>query len=105
MQDGSCPRYGRLHAFKRNRPEQRLIARYRKAGLYDITHDFYAGGRHEMLNEINREVVRANLLAWIFRVLKKSIGARPLRPVQRRHWRGRTQFAWTSSPRTEDGSR
>jgi len=49
-----------------------LMGRYRQAGLYDITHDFYAGGRHEMLNEINRDEVSANLLAWIFRVLNKE---------------------------------
>ena len=49
-----------------------LMARYHQAGLYDITHDFYVGGRHEMLNEINRDEVRANLLAWILRVLNKE---------------------------------
>jgi alpha-beta hydrolase superfamily lysophospholipase len=42
-----------------------LIHRYEKAGLYDISHDFYFGGRHEMLNEINREEVRGRLLAWL----------------------------------------
>ena len=31
-----------------------LIDRYRSAGLSSITHDFYTGGRHEMLHEINR---------------------------------------------------
>ena len=51
---------------------QALIERYREAGLDDISHDFYAGGRHEMLNEINREEVRARLLRWIFRVLERS---------------------------------
>jgi alpha-beta hydrolase superfamily lysophospholipase len=49
-----------------------LMSRYHQAGLYDITHDFYTGGRHEMLNEINRDEVRANLLAWIFSVLNKE---------------------------------
>lgn len=44
---------------------QALIERYREAGLMDITHDFYAGGRHEMLNEINRDEVRGRLLDWI----------------------------------------
>lgn len=42
-----------------------LIHRYEKAGQYDISHDFYFGGRHEMLNEINREQVRERLLAWL----------------------------------------
>ena len=46
-----------------------LIDRYRKAGVSDITLDSYHGGRHEMLNEINRREVRANLLAWLSKVL------------------------------------
>jgi alpha-beta hydrolase superfamily lysophospholipase len=49
-----------------------LIRRYQKAGLYDISHDFYKGGRHEMLNEINREEVRERLLAWIASVLERA---------------------------------
>jgi len=49
-----------------------LIHRYQKAGLYDISHDFYLGGRHEMLNEINREEVRERLLAWISSMLEGS---------------------------------
>jgi alpha-beta hydrolase superfamily lysophospholipase len=51
-----------------------LMYRYRRAGIYDISHDFYAGGRHEMLNEVNREVVRARLLAWISAVLERQEG-------------------------------
>lgn len=53
---------------------QMLIDRYHKAGLYDISHDFYAGGRHEMLNEINRGEVRERLLAWTFAVLERYEG-------------------------------
>lgn len=44
---------------------QALIERYREAGLRNIAHDFYPGGRHEMLNETNRADVRAHLLDWI----------------------------------------
>lgn len=47
-----------------------LIYRYEKAGLYDISHDFYEGGRHEMLNEINRDEVRRRLLGWIASLLE-----------------------------------
>jgi len=47
-----------------------LIYRYEKAGLYDISHDFYDGGRHEMLNEINKDEVRERLLAWIASLLE-----------------------------------
>jgi alpha-beta hydrolase superfamily lysophospholipase len=57
---------------------QLLIERYRKAGLHDISRDFYPGGRHEMLNEINREEVRARLLGWISAVLeRRKVGPRP----------------------------
>ena len=48
-----------------------LMSRYRKAGICGISHDFYPGGRHEMLNEINQEEVRARLLAWITAVIER----------------------------------
>jgi alpha-beta hydrolase superfamily lysophospholipase len=48
-----------------------LIGRYRDAGLRDIDFDFYPGGRHEMLNEINRRQVQTRLLGWISQTLKK----------------------------------
>ena len=53
---------------------QTLIERYHKAGLYDISHDFYGGGRHEMLSEINRGQVWERLLAWIFAVIERKEG-------------------------------
>jgi alpha-beta hydrolase superfamily lysophospholipase len=52
----------------------RLIGRYRDAGLRDIAFDFYPGGRHEMLNEINRRQVQTRLLSWIFQTLEKLRG-------------------------------
>jgi alpha-beta hydrolase superfamily lysophospholipase len=51
---------------------QTLIGRYRDAGLRDIAFDFYPGGRHEMLNEINRRQVLTRLLGWISQTLKKQ---------------------------------
>jgi alpha-beta hydrolase superfamily lysophospholipase len=48
-----------------------LIERYRSAGVASIAHDFYQGGRHEMLHELNRCEVVTNLLAWISTVLKR----------------------------------
>jgi alpha-beta hydrolase superfamily lysophospholipase len=48
-----------------------LIGRYREAGLRDIAFEFYPGGRHEMLNEINRRRVQSRLLGWISRTLEK----------------------------------
>ena len=47
-----------------------LVDRYRSAGLTSLTHDFYSGGRHEMLHEVNRRDVMTNLLAWIAGLLK-----------------------------------
>jgi alpha-beta hydrolase superfamily lysophospholipase len=52
----------------------KLMGRYRDAGLCDIAFDFYPGGRHEMLNEINRHEVRIRLLGWISRTLEKLNG-------------------------------
>ncbi len=46
-----------------------LVERYRAAGVKDVTHDFYPGGRHEMLNETNRAEVVTNLGKWIARVV------------------------------------
>jgi alpha-beta hydrolase superfamily lysophospholipase len=54
---------------------QILLSRYYQAGLRDVVHKFYAGGRHEMLNETNRDEVRADLLAWILRVLEEKEAA------------------------------
>jgi alpha-beta hydrolase superfamily lysophospholipase len=47
-----------------------LIDRYHNAGLRDISHDFYEGARHEMLNELNRGRVRTNLLVWLSAALQ-----------------------------------
>ena len=41
-----------------------LVAAYEAAGL-DVTLKVYRGGRHEMLNETNRDEVVADLLAWL----------------------------------------
>jgi alpha-beta hydrolase superfamily lysophospholipase len=46
-----------------------LIERYQAAGLKDVTCDFYPDGRHEMLNETNRDEVIANLVRWMHRVV------------------------------------
>ena len=46
-----------------------LVERYRQAGVKDVKTDFYAGGRHEMLNETNRDEVVSNLAKWIEHVI------------------------------------
>jgi len=50
-----------------------LVDRYRSAGITSITHDFYPGGRHEMLHELNRREVVTNLLVWISGILDKVL--------------------------------
>lgn len=46
-----------------------LAQRYRTAGITDVTERFYPGGRHEMLNEVNRQEVYGDLLGWMRRVI------------------------------------
>ena len=41
-----------------------LAQRYRAAGLRDMIEKYYPGGRHEMLNEMNRDEVLQDLLSW-----------------------------------------
>ncbi|MCB1646681.1 MAG: alpha/beta hydrolase [Pseudomonadales bacterium] len=38
---------------------------WRGAGVAQIDKLYYPGGRHEMLNEINRDQVQADILAWL----------------------------------------
>jgi alpha-beta hydrolase superfamily lysophospholipase len=42
-----------------------LARHYARAGLSHVTHKLYAGGRHEMLNEVNRDEVTADLIRWL----------------------------------------
>ena len=42
-----------------------LGQRYRQAGIADVTVKLYPAGRHEMLNEINRDEVTADIVAWL----------------------------------------
>jgi alpha-beta hydrolase superfamily lysophospholipase len=42
-----------------------LAQRYRDAGLVDVTVRLYDGARHEILNELNRDEVTADVVAWL----------------------------------------
>ena len=44
---------------------RKVEAMFRSAGCRDITVKLYPGGRHEMFNEINRQEVFQDLLAWL----------------------------------------
>jgi len=47
-----------------------LVASYEAVGLTRVTLKLYEGGRHEMINETNREEVLADLVGW----LEQTIG-------------------------------
>ena len=51
-----------------------LEERYRAAGVTQLDTQYYAGGRHEMLNETNRDEVTANLVSWIVRTVEAGDG-------------------------------
>ena len=55
-----------VHAELKN--VKRLLEKYRNAGLTVDTR-YYADGRHEMFNEINRGEVITDLLAWLDKTL------------------------------------
>lgn len=42
-----------------------LVKKWKDAGVKDLTYHLYENGRHEMLNEINRDEVIGNLLSFI----------------------------------------
>lgn len=44
---------------------QKVAQMFRTAGCRDVTVKLYPGGRHEMFNEINRQEVMDDLLAWL----------------------------------------
>ena len=46
---------------------RRLVRSYRQLGIKDLTYKLYPDGRHEMLNEINRDEVTTDLLQWLER--------------------------------------
>lgn len=44
---------------------ERLAASYRAAGIRDVSLRLYPGGRHESLNEVNRDEVTRDLAEWL----------------------------------------
>ena len=44
---------------------QQLAAHYEQTGHGNLNTKIYAGGRHEMFNETNRDEFTADLLRWI----------------------------------------
>jgi alpha-beta hydrolase superfamily lysophospholipase len=48
---------------------EKLRAAFERAGMQALTVRVYAGARHELVNEINRDEVTSDLLAWLERQL------------------------------------
>jgi alpha-beta hydrolase superfamily lysophospholipase len=48
-----------------------LVRAYEAAGLSNLSCKLYEGGRHEMLNETNRDEVQADLLTWLERTFEQ----------------------------------
>ncbi len=49
-----------------------LFDTYKGIGIKDVTYKLYKGGRHEMLNETNREEVMSDVITWLDDHLKES---------------------------------
>jgi len=45
-----------------------VAERYRAAGIVDISEKYYPEGRHEMLNETNRDEVMRDLASWLQKI-------------------------------------
>lgn len=52
---------------------RRLESVYRKLGVSDVECQLYPEGRHEMLNEINRDEVTADVLDWLERHIPAKV--------------------------------
>lgn len=50
----------------------KLVNAYKRAGIEDLDYILYKDGRHEMLNEKNREEVIKNLIEWLDKHIEKN---------------------------------
>ena len=48
------------------------IEAYKKAGIKDISYKFYQNARHEVLNEINKEEVYEDIIAWTQKHMERA---------------------------------
>ena len=44
---------------------EKVARNFKKAGIQDLTLKLYKEGRHEMLNEVNKEEVEQDLINWL----------------------------------------
>tara|TARA_B100000809_G_scaffold97360_1_gene95896 strand:- start:21838 stop:22773 length:936 start_codon:yes stop_codon:yes gene_type:complete len=49
---------------------EKVTNKYQKAGINDITLKLYKGGRHEMLNEVNKNEVEQDVINWLSEKIK-----------------------------------
>jgi alpha-beta hydrolase superfamily lysophospholipase len=61
----------------------RLADAYRRTGHTNVTLKVYANGRHEMMNEINRDEFMADLLNWIGSIIQSPAQQAPTNPRQK----------------------
>jgi alpha-beta hydrolase superfamily lysophospholipase len=67
---------------------KQLLSAYHVAGLQRVTYRFYPEGRHELLNETNRDQVTRELLAWLDEATgnRNYSGRGRPQPTGRRPW-------------------
>lgn len=56
---------------KMGRGVPRLVRTYKSLGIKDVTYKLYKDGRHEMLNETNRDEVMEDVLKWLNRHIEQ----------------------------------
>ena len=49
---------------------KRLYECYKELGIHDLKYKLYKNGRHEMLNESNKDEVILDILNWTNRIVK-----------------------------------
>ena len=49
---------------------KKVTAKYKRAGIQDLTLKLYKGGRHEMLNEVNKKEVEEDVLNWLNKTIQ-----------------------------------
>lgn len=54
---------------------RKLIRMYEELGLQNVSSKLYPGGRHEMLNEVNRDEVMDDIAAWLNKQVDSYTGA------------------------------
>lgn len=81
---------------------EKVASQFRKAGMSNITVKLYPDARHELFNELNRDQVTEDLLAWLDGVMEISFGHRIM--MKARYY---AEMPWTGEEKNrfhgEDG--